>query len=458
MKHHESSIGKHAIVIGASIGGLLAARVLADRFERVTILERDAFPQTPQPRRGVPQGQHPHGLLSAGYRVLQRFFPDIDADLRAAGALFLDVTNDGGWFQNGGYLTPAPSDLRGVSLSRPALEAVVRACVLRLGNVSAETGVSVLSPVMDGARRVTGVTLNRGSGDERLSADLVVDASGRGSRSSAWLERNGFAPPTVSEIGVNMAYATRHYRRAEDDLGGRTLLIVAPHAPLQARGAVALAQEGESWAVTLIGMHGDHPPTDETGFLEFAQGLPTGDVFDLIAHAEPISEIVPYKYPASLRRHYEKLRAFPTGYLVLGDALCSFNPIFGQGMTVACLEAVALEACLSRGTQRLWQRFFKCAARVIDTAWMLAATADFAFSQTVGRRGPEVRPLNAYIGRLLCAAWRDPVLTVAFHRVANLTQPPVSLFAPQIVWRMMRNANNANPALRLARVPLSAGD
>ncbi len=453
MNQNNIQIAKHAIVIGASMSGLLAARVLSERFERVTLLERDVFSENTLPRKGVPQGQHPHGLLSAGYRVLLRLFPDLQSELVKAGALLLDVTKDGAWFQNGAFLAAATSDLHGVAISRPNLEAVVRNRVLSLKNVVALTDVAVKGLLIK-ANQVIGVQYEVDSIKQQFKADLVVDASGRGSQSPVWLERMGFVAPQVSEVKVNMAYSTRTFRRSSSDLNGKALMVIAPKAPNQKRGAVILAQENDQWAVTLIGMHGDHPPTDQAGFLEFTRSLPTPELYNLLKNAEPLSEIVPYKFPASLRRHYEKLKSFPEGFLVLGDAMCSFNPIFGQGMSVASLEAQALSTALNLGIKGIGKRFFKQAAGVVDTAWMLAAGADFAFAETIGKRGPEVNLINAYIAKLLTVAAHDPILTVAFHSVGNMVKPPSSLFVPSIVWRVWRGSShekNHQPSLVVAQ-------
>ena len=446
-------IGQHAIVIGSSMGGLLAARVLSDRFARVTVLERDAMPAPGEQRKGVPQGRHAHGLLATGYRVMQRLFPGFERDLVTAGAQVGDSTGDGLWFQHGGYLAQTQGKLQAALLSRPMLEARVRARVLGLTNVRLETSVDVIALASRDGRRVIGVKLDRGTGDELLEADLVVDASGRGSRSPAWLEALGYDRPPTSEVKINMGYASRTYGRRPGDLGGNTHLIVAPKAPHQKRGGVLLAQEGDRWILTLIGMLGDFPPTDEAGFLAFARSLPTPDLYDVISQAEPLSEITPHKYPSSLRRHYEQLKVFPEGYLVFGDALCSFNPIFGQGMTVASLEAEALETSLQGGLEGLWRGFFKRASKVIDIPWTLAAGADLGFPEAQGKRGPEVNAINAYIGKLLEAAWHDPKLAVAFHQVSNLVKPPTSLFAPGIVWRVLLGSRK--PAL--PRVRFGAG-
>ncbi len=429
--------GQHAIVIGSSMAGLLAARVLSNHFERVTILERDEFPAPGEPRKGVPQGRHAHGVLATGWRIMQRLFPGFETELLEAGAQIGDSTGDGLWFQQGGYLAQTDGHLPVICLSRPLLEERVRERVLTLDNVQVQTNADVNRLVSPDRERVTGVRIATGTSAEVLEADLVVDASGRGSRSGAWLEALEYAKPEVSEIRIDMGYASRVYCRKPTDLNGNTHLIMTGKAPHQKRSGVMLAQENNHWIVTLIGMFSDHCPTDEAGFLEFARSLPTPELYDVIANAEPRSEISSYRYPSSLRRHYERLAQFPEGYLVLGDALCSFNPAFGQGMTVAALEAQALEVSLAGGLEGLWRRFIRRASKIVDIPWTLSASADLAYPETQGKRGPEVKIINAYIGRLLEAAWSDPKLVVAFHQVSNLVKPPSSLFAPSIAWRVL---------------------
>lgn len=437
---NQTDRSKHAIVIGASMSGLLAARVLSDHFERVTILERDVFPTETLARKGVPQGQHAHLLLGGGYRALLDLFPDLESELREAGGILIDLLDKGYLFLNGAFLAPAASNVTSALISRPNLEAIIRNRVLGLDNVVVQTKVAVTGLLTQGNNQVIGVQYDSAQNQQQLAADLVVDASGRGSRSPTWLETMGFAAPELNEVKVNVGYSTCIFERSDSELNGKLFMVIAPKAPDQKRGAVIIAQEGNRWVVGLIGMFGDHPPTDQAGFLEFARSLPTPEIYDIIKHATPLSEIVPYKYPSSLRRHYEKLKSFPQGFLVLGDAMCSFNPIFGQGMTVASLEAKALEASLCNGLDGLRQRFFKRAAAVIDTAWKLAAGPDFAFAETIGKRGPEVKLINAYVAKFLTAASHDSKLTKKFFNVNNLLESPSSLFAPSIVWRVWRGS------------------
>ena len=213
------------------------------------------------------------------------------------------------------------------------------------------------------------------------------------------------------------------------------------------RGGAMLAQEGDRWLVTLSGYLGDHAPADEQGFLEFARSLATPDIYAVIKDAEPLGGFATYKYAANQRRRYERLDRFPDGLLVFGDAICSFNPIYGQGMTVAALEARVLGDCLAEGTTRLSQRFFKRAGKVVDVPWSMAVGGDLRIPAVEGPRSPLLRFLNWYTGKVHVAARRDPVVTRAFHRVANLVAPPPTLLHPRIAAHVLwGNLQAARPS------------
>lgn len=437
----------HAIVLGGSIGGLLAARVLANHFTQVTLIERDALTQGAENRKGAPQGRHLHALLARGYQALVTLFPDFKADLLAAGAVICDIANDVRWYQGGSYSVNFKSGIDAVFISRPALEALIRERVLALPNITlrAACAVAALTTTAD-QQQVTGVTIHdRQTGqDETLPADLVVDATGRGSQIPKWLEALGYGTPAESVVNVGVSYATRLYRRTVSDEQAKALLSV-PVAPLETRGGGVFPIEGSRWIVTLSGYQGSDAPTDEQGFMDYAQSLPAPELYELLKSVEPLSEITAYKYPASRRRHYEQLTRFPAGLIAVGDAVCSFNPIYGQGMTVCALEALTMDEWLRKARQQNEQpdsrQFLQLIAKVIDVPWTLAASADTVKAQ------PNL--VDRYFDRLKKASQHDPVVNLAFIKVVQLLAPPASLFYPPIVARVLLGGWRNGPQKRL---------
>lgn len=450
---------QRAIVIGGSMAGLLTARVLSNHFTQVILLERDEIRDQPEARKGQPQTRHLHGLLAKGLETMLAYFPTLVEDLIAGGALVTDMGQGMRWYTFGGYRRQFQSGMTGALVSRPFLEWQIRRHVLALPNVRVIDGCAVEGLTMNAERsRVTGVQLSRGNGDPQattLTADLVVDAGGRGSASPKWLAEIGYAKPVVSLVKARVGYATRLYRRKSGDLDGADLLMIAPDAPHGKRTGLIFPIEGDRWICTLGGWAGDHPPTDEAGFLAFAQSLPAPDLHRMLTRLEPISEIISHKFPGSLRHHYEDLKRFPEGYLVLGDALCSFNPVYGQGMTSAAMQAAALDGLLTKrpALTGLWRDFFKAAAKVIEIPWQLAVGEDFRYPETEGKKPAGVDLINAYVAKVHQATHHDTVVYTAFLKVMNLMAAPTSLFHPSILWRVLWR-NRRTPAA--TRAPKSA--
>jgi len=429
----------HAVVIGASMGGLLAARALAEMFAQVTVLERDNFPIDDVTRKGVPQGRHAHGLLARGRSVIEEFFPGWTEGVVAAGGSRGDIVNDVAWFGHGVMLKRDRSDLVGLIASRPVLEGHVRRRLLALPNVRAiETCAAQGLIASDDNSSIKGVRALLANGEERtISADLVVDASGRGSLSPAWLEGLGFARPEEERVEIGFGYTTRLYRRHPADLGGKVAVVVAGSEPHWRSGAL-LYQNENCWIVSVGGYFGDNAPADDQMFAAYVGSLPTREIYDIVTRCEPLGDFVTYRFPANLRRRYERLTRFPNNYLVFGDAICSFNPVYGQGMTVAAQEASLLRDILRRGRADLQTRFFAAAASVIDTPWDIAVGNDLRHPDVRGPRPAKVRFVNWYIGKLHKAAQHDSELATAFLRVANLEAPPETLLHPAIVARVLK--------------------
>lgn len=441
-----NSVTGHAVVIGGSIAGLLAARVLSDHFARVTILERDPVADEPEVRKGQPHTRHLHGLLAKGVDVMGRYFPDLLAGLQQNGAIVADMGAGMRWFTFGGYRLQTPTGMMGVLMSRPMLEWQIRRRLLAIGNVRMIDQVDVQGLEFDEKKqRVTGVRAalrTSGGSPYTYVADLVIDAGGRSALTPRWLQEAGYDHAVESTVKINMGYATRIYRRRPGDLQGAELLLVTAAGPHDKRSGMVFPIEGDRWIVSLSGINGDHPPLDEHGFLDFARSLQAPDVYNLLLKLEPVSAIMPHKFPSSLRRHYEKLDRFPGGYLVLGDAICSFNPVYGQGMTCAALEAQALDELLAQrqpdDLRGLAQDFFARAAQIIDNPWQMAVGADFRFPGTEGKKAASVDFVNAYVARVHRATHHDPLVLKEFLKVMNMMQPPASLFHPKVMLRLLR--------------------
>ena len=431
--------GNHAVVIGASISGLLAARVLSAHFDKVTLYDRDSLPSAIDNRRGVPQGRHGHGLLASGFHGLKTLFPSLEQLALEAGAVPGDVIGSIKWYQHGYKKAQFKSGLDGLLLSRPLLEVTLRRIVGRLPNVTIVDGAHVQG-LLASERRIEGLRVQRGTDLLRVTADLVIDAAGRASRTPEWLVRLGYPPPPVEEVHCGIGYTTRVYRRRPGDAGGDMGVIVAPRPPKDQRMGFMLAMEGNRWIVTAGGWNGNHAPTDPAGYLEFFRNLARPDVYDIIRDAEPLTEPTKFEFPSSLRRRYERLTQFPGNYLVMGDAVSSFNPLYGQGMSVATLEALALADCLRTqpNVDQLWRPFFKAAGRIIDTPWMIAAGSDFAYEGVTGMRPRGIGFTNWYMAHVHKAASKDQTVCRAFFDVANLLRPAPTLFHPAIVSRVWR--------------------
>lgn len=427
-----------AIVIGAGMGGLAAARVLSEHFDQVRILERDQLTSDAETRRGVPQGRHAHALLVAGLGILDGWFPGLIDDVLAAGAIPISSSN-GWWFQGGAYRARGDTGRTSVSMSRPLLENHVRHRVVALPNVTLSAGVSVNGLVF-GNGGVTGVVTDDGT----ITSDLVADCSGRHTRLIGHLAEAGFAAPPESHIKIDMAYGTRLLAR-DDDFDGSFAVIVGNPNVLH-RGAVMLPIEGDRWVLTLAGFHGDVPPTDDDGYLGFARSLPAPLVADVLARSNALSPVMTHRLPSSQRRHFEKLVRLPGGYVALGDAVCSFNPIYGQGMSSAALQAQELGGCLTRyetNGEQMARAFYRATAKVIANPWAIAAGADFANPQTTGPRSRGTGVVNRYLERVVLASHTSPQVDAAMFNVQNLVAPPPSLMRPAIMMRTLVAARNS---------------
>lgn len=439
-------VADRVLVLGGGMGGLLAARALADHAAEVILVDRDVLTDVTGPRRGVPQGRHAHGLVARGQQLLEAQFPGLTEQLVSAGIRLGDFNADIHWYFNGRRLRPSTSGLVSIPATRPVLEQQVRMRVQAIPNVRflERHDILDLQTTPDQAR-VTGVRVqppdSAADAVEVLEADLVVDTTGRGSRTPAWLEQLGYARPEEERIKIGLAYTTRHYRLDADLLGSDQAIIVAP-TPANPRGAFfyRLPGDGNRMELSLTGMLGEHPPTDPDGFHEFARSLPVPGIHHAIRDAEPLDEPVRFQFPASVWRHYERLPRFPAGFLVMGDAVCSFNPLYAQGMTVSALESLTLGRHLREGAIPEPVAFFRDIAKDIASPWAFSAGADLGYPDVEGRRTTQTRLANAYMTRFHRAAVHDASLTDAFIRAAGLIDPPQALLRPGHALRVLRHA------------------
>ena len=451
----------HSVVVGGSIAGLLAARVLADHVDRVTVLDRDDLPARPVTRGGVPQGRHVHGLLARGRELLEGWFPGLTEDLVAQGARLADPGENGVWCFRPEGLARTSTGLRMLLVSRPLLEWYVRQRLLQDTRVEIRETSSVLDLAFtqDDARVVGVIVADRDGGEPGLvPAQLVVDASGRNSRTIEWLERRGYPAPPEDVRRVDKRYATHRLRGVADFPAPLAVAVAArPGVP---RSGVLLAQEGGEHIVSLVGRAGVQPPLEWSEFLDFARSLAAPAMADTLAGMQPLDAGMTYRFPTNRRRRFELVSRLPDGLVVTGDAFCVFDPVFGQGMSVAAIEADALGRCLAEGGHRLPERFHRAAAAVVDNPWMIAVGGT---PDEDGRVSVAERVVGSYLDRFLLAASTDAQLAAAFLRVSHLHGSPRELLAPRRALRvaivLARAALRRAPQLSVSATPtVSTGD
>jgi 2-polyprenyl-6-methoxyphenol hydroxylase-like FAD-dependent oxidoreductase len=435
----------HAVVCGASMAGLLAARVLSEFFESVTLVERDELSDAVAQRRGVAQGRHLHMLLSVGASYLQRWFPGLFDDLAGAGAQVLNGVDPSSIvFTIGEHelcrsgTFGRPEDMVVLLASRPLLETLVRRRVRAIGNVTLLDRHDVSTPVIDADGRVAGArATDRVTGLERLlEADLVVDATGRSARTPAFLEAHGYPRPAETKYTVHLNYSSQFFHVPSGLLAEK--VVVASPTRENTSGAGFLTYEDDTAILTLIGYDGRRLPTELPDVLEFAAEFVPPRVSDALRSAEPLGEVSAQHYPASVWRRYDELRRFPMGLLVIGDALCSFNPVYGQGMTSAALQAAVLQRCLSDdATGDLGERYFRSVARRLQPIWRSNRLNDFAILPAHGWRAAGQRVVNWSMEKLWAAAATDVVITEAALRMVQMLDPPTALMRPAMLRRVV---------------------
>jgi 2-polyprenyl-6-methoxyphenol hydroxylase-like FAD-dependent oxidoreductase len=423
-----------AVVIGAGFAGLATARVLSNHFGRVVVFDRDDLAQGPAPRRCVPQGEHVHLLLSQGFRILNRMFPTLTNQLIAVGAEPFDIGQDLEYWRRGHRKLPFPRGLATIAVSRPALEAAVRERVMSLGNVDVRANCPVRKLLLEGGR-VLGVQLEDG---HTCVADFVVDAAGRGSRFRRWLEELDHPTPRSTNIEIELGYASRFVRLRDETSNNRKMLYVGPSADTWTRGGALMKVEGKRALMTLAGYLRDHPPLDDQGFSEFAASL--GSQFaEAVRGAEYLGSAHRFTADSMVRHHFEELKRHPAGLLGIGDSICLLDPSFGQGMTLALLQAELLDSLLLEGRRwpSLQTKFYRRAKALIDLAWEPAAAENFRRPGMQGTRPALLRAIHWYSGKAMELADRDPDVHRALQESLHLTAGPLSLLRPPLLSKVL---------------------
>ena len=433
--------GPHAVVVGGSIAGCLAAEVLSQSFPRVTIIEKGDFTEQPQPRRAVPQENHVHLLLLRGKQAMGSIFPGLLEELEEAGAVVADLGHDIKWYQQGHWKERFPTGIHAHYSSRALLDSKIRSHILKNGRITVRADSRALGVELAACasgRSLAAVHVESQGQRERLAARLVVDASGRGSRASEWLREAGCGEVEQSLVATRLGYASRIYRRRPEYADRWKVLLVLPSPPVERRMGVISPIEGDRWLVTTGGWFGDFPRPQADEFVEFLKGLPVPDIHEVVRDAEPLSDVFGHNIPGSLWRHYEDLQSLPDGFLVIGDATCSFNPLYSQGMTICALEAEALRSRIPKWLDgaiatRDIQRVF---ASILRPAWEMANCEDLRFPETNGVRNAALR-WRHWIGAQVArqSAWHRLTLQTQVG-VSNLVTPPSELYRPQILLRL----------------------
>jgi 2-polyprenyl-6-methoxyphenol hydroxylase-like FAD-dependent oxidoreductase len=429
-------LGKRAVVIGGSIAGMLAARILSDFYAEVLILEKDQKSKKDMTRTGVSQGSHGHALLKSGEEILTELFPGIVEELIADGSVTSDFTSKLAWNHHGSWKMKYHSGVSIIQQSRPFLEWHIKRRLAMIPNVSFLYGQKAKKlQTHHEFAHVEGLEVQIDGGAlAPFKADLVIDASGAGSVTSSWLQSLGYDAPSKTEVKVDLFYASRIYSSLSSESYDWGNLLVYPNPPKQNYGGSISPIENQRWMVTLLGYAAESVPQSGDEFLQFARGLEHPEVYEAIKNGTPESDISIYRFPALRRFHYDKLKHFPNGLIVMGDAFCRMDPVFGQGMSIAALEAMVLKRELQKALQKqkpdkISKNAHRSFSKIIDVPWLIALTEDFRFTHTVGAKPFGLPILKWYVKRVILACAANQKVYGKLINVLQLKAHPISLFS-----------------------------
>lgn len=437
-KRNEKS---RVVIAGSGIAGLLAARVASDYFDEVIVIERDKEPTEAIPRKGVPQGHHIHVLLNKGEEILEELFPGIRARLTDSGSVKCTLGKDVKWYLAGKWMPSFEGGMVTFFQSRPLLEHIIRSSVNAIGNVRFlythrvetynidETNTVFRSVVvMD---TVTGIC-------EAMTADLFIESSGRGSQFHRVLENLGQSAVKESCVGVDFAYSSGVFEIDKSVELDRSAILVYPKAPEETRAAAMIPIEEGKWLATAAGYSGDHPPVEPKAFLNYIGSISQPHIYEKLKKGRLVGDLKQFKFKSGVRRHYEKSTSQIQGMLVVGDAICSANPFFGQGIAVAAQEAKVLEDLLRENGPRSlnWSStvirgYYRRISKILDISWGLAIGEDLKYPTTTGNK-----PFGYAASRFLkdrIMSSNSPEVAKQFYRVMHFVEKPKSLASLRIL-------------------------
>ena len=431
-------LGK-AIVIGGSIAGLLAARVLSDHFEEVILIEKDKYPDDGQVRKGTPQANHIHLLLVKGKEILQDFFPDLEGELIKNGANKIDFLNDGRFRLPSGWAQRFESGVVTFTCTRTLLENTIRHQVQKISKIKIRENNSISSFALENTNKISLKTIV----NEEIHADLIVDCTGRNTKTPDWLENIGYPKLTETRVDSFVGYATRRYIPPKNIEREWKMLAILNNPITNPRLGSIYPIENDKWLIFLSGIGKVYPPTEEKGFLEFAKSLESEELYDAMKDAIPDSEIYGYQVQGSRRYHYESMSRWPENFIVLGDAVAVFNPFYGQGITSAALGIKVLDNMLRHQNfdKNFTKKFQKRLAKTISLPWILGTSEDLRWPTTVGKRPDTItRMVQNHAQRVLLLGPKSSLATKSFLQMMHMIKSPAVIFHPLILLHLVVNS------------------
>lgn len=441
------SVKEKAIIIGGGISGKLASRVLSEFFKEVLIIERDQEPEGPFPRKGAPQGEHLHALLHAGEYGLETLFPGITEKFYSSGAIKINSTKDLAWFHHGVWKLRYDGGFTTTLQTRPHLEWHIEQYIKKIPNVTTHYNQVVQNYLYnEEENRIVGVEIKDGntSAVKIEKADLIVDASGVSSLSTGWFNKRGVHIPD-EKVAIGLSYVSKLFRLPDSQDRDWTIKLVYPNPPHEKIGGTISKVEGNRYIVTLIGYHNEIKEKDglksENGFTNLAKKLPELDIYEEIKDATPLSVTSIYRVPNIIWRRFDKMQKFPNGLLLLGDTVCRIDPVFGQGMSIAVLEALELQKLFQDHHQtlnKITTNFHKKAAKIISPVWNMVITEDFRYPGTTGKKPIGLFIQQWYAKNIFLLSSQNQEIYHSFIKVMNLVRPMTILMHPKIIKTVLK--------------------